>query len=208
MTLEGGLFIKSMVAQAHFDQSGVCSVDPPLFTGAGELLLRARTADLNGNGIPEILAIRSTFSPGYLAGLLQQTNGQGDGSYVGAETAEMVVFWDGALGSGETLAPYVPGGQPGTVNDFTIGDVDGDGKPEVIVVGHGPTATYSLGDDGRSLKAGPIVNVDMSDARAVVLADADGDGVRDMAVASGAQLQVFRGVPKASVTELTASAKK
>lgn len=202
-----GVTITSLVAQAHFDQSGVCSVDQPHFSGAGEMLLRARTADLNGNGIPEILAIQSTFSPGYLEGLIQQSNAPDDGSFLGVESAQLVVFWDGALGEGEKLSPYVPGDQPSIVNDFTIGDIDGDGKPEVIAVGRGPTATYSIGEDGQSFKAGPIVNVDMSDARAVLLADADGDGIKDMAVASGSQLWLFKGLSKDPVTAVTESAR-
>ncbi len=202
-----GVVISTLVARAHFDETAVCSVDEPHFSSAGEMLLRARTADLNGNGIPEIVAIQSTFSPGYLEGLIQQSNGPGDDSFLGAETAALVVFWDGALGEGETLTPYMPDGQPELVNDFTIGDIDGDGKPEVLVVGAGPAASYSLGDDGRSFKAGPPLDLDLGDARAVLLADADGDGVKDLAVASGSQLQLYKGASKPAVTLATASSR-
>lgn len=117
------------------------------------------------------------------------------------------MFWDGALGEGETLTPYMPDGQPELVNDFTIGDIDGDGKPEVLVVGAGPAASYSLGDDGRSFKAGPPLDLDLGDARAVLLADADGDGVKDLAVASGSQLQLYKGASKPAVTLATASSR-
>lgn len=202
-----GVVISSLVARAHFDQTAACSVDEPHFSAAGEMLLRARTADLNGNGIPEIIAIQSTFSAGYLEGLIQQSNSPSDGTFLGAETAELVVFWDGALGDGEALSPYVPGGQPELVNDFTIGDIDGDGAPEVIAVGAGPAVSYSLGEDGRSFKAGPALDLDLGDARAILLADADGDGIKDLAVASGSQLQLYRGASKPAVTLVTASAK-
>ncbi len=202
------LTIRSLVAQAHFDQAGACSVDKPHFLDPGTMLLRARTADLNGNGIPEILAIQSTFTAGYLEGLIQQSNAPDDGGFLGVESAQLVVFWDGALGDGEALSPYVPEGQPTVVNDFTVGDIDGDGKPEVIAVGRGPTATYSLGEDGQSFRTGPTVNVDMSDARAVLLADADGDGIKDMAVVSGTQLWIYKGDSKAPVESVTESAKR
>lgn len=69
------------------------------------MLLRARTADLNGNGIPEILAIQSTFTAGYLEGLIQQSNAPDDGGFLGVELAQLVAFWDGALGTERRSRP-------------------------------------------------------------------------------------------------------
>lgn len=167
--------------------------------------MRGRAVDLNGNGKPDLVGLLTTFSDGFLAGLFQSAPAPGDGSYQGITGAKLVIAWDGALGGTTALSYYQPPGQPEVVNDYAVGDIDGDGRPEIIATGRGPTLVYSIADDGVSLTLGPSLAIDASDARAVLLTDANGDGALDLAVSSGSQLQIYKGDTKPAVTEITSA---
>ncbi|MFO0586893.1 MAG: VCBS repeat-containing protein [Polyangiaceae bacterium] len=207
-SLESGFSITTMVASATFDtDAATCAVDGEgaHYTEEGHVLLRTRMIDLNGNGKPEIVGVLATFSDGYLQSLVQSNSTPGEGGFQGIKEAQLVVVWDGDFGSGPTISFYQPDGQPAEVNDFAVGDIDGDGRPEVLLAGRGLSAVYSISDDGKSFKNGPPLTIDIADARAVTLADADGDGALDLAVSSGSQVQIYKGDTKAAVDKVAAS---
>jgi hypothetical protein len=199
---DGGVELGSVVVEARFD-GGACQVldeDNPPFSGMGQLLFRVQTADLDGDDEPEVLALLRAYDPDTLGDYISTlTPG---GPPISPESSIFVIFWDGDLGSGGVLAPTFPPGQPGTVSDFTTGDIDGDSIPEVIVVGSERAVVYSLGPDKRSLVVRGTLGVDAAGADAVLLTDADGDGVNDLVVAKGG-LRYFKGQPRPEVVNRT-----
>jgi hypothetical protein len=188
--------IRAILADATFEDTTKCSFQSTFHTGEGELLFRLKSLELNGNDAPEVLAVRKKFSAAQLLQIAQQASMPGGGgAFVGAVTSELVVLWDGQLGDNGNLAPYVPPGQPKTVTDYTVGDIDGDGVPELLVVGQDGAVGYKLGADKKSLQPSSAPLPDLAGAKAVLYADANGDGVLDLVVAQSG-LQFFKGEPK------------
>ena len=186
----------SILVEVRFDGQGGCEVlggESPPFAGTGKLLFRVQTANLDGDDEPEVLALLRSYDPMKLGE--QLGNLTPGGPPISAESSHLVVFWDGVLGSGAELLPNMPPGQPGTVSDFTTGDIDGDARPEVIVVGSESAVVYSLGPDGESLVVEGSLGADAAGAEAVLLADADGDGVNDLVVSKGG-LRFYKGQPR------------
>lgn len=193
---EKGVDFGSILVEVRFDGQGGCEVlggESPPFAGTGKLLFRVQTANLDGDDEPEVLALLRSYDPMKLGE--QLGNLTPGGPPISAESSHLVVFWDGVLGSGAELLPNMPPGQPGTVSDFTTGDIDGDARPEVIVVGSESAVVYSLGPDGESLVVEGSLGADAAGAEAVLLADADGDGVNDLVVSKGG-LRFYKGQPR------------
>lgn len=201
------LDVTALVSTAHFQGNGACSVDKPLHLDPGQLLFRMRAVDLNGNGTPEVLGIQGDYENAYLSNLLFSPNSAEPGAEPasgtgidGQITSKLVIFWDGNMGQGDKLVPTVPEGQPETVSDYAIGDFDGDGRPEVVVVGPSGSLVYRVSESGDALEMSPLgTSLDLAGSRAVLLADADGDGVKDMVVAAGSLLEIWKGIPKREV---------
>ncbi len=200
----GGVELGSILVEARFD-GGTCEVmdakDPP-FSGMAQLLFRVQTADLDGDDQPEVIGLLRGYDVEELGKHIE--NLTPGGPPISPESSHLVIFWDGVLGNGAELLPNMPPGQPGTVSDFTTGDIDGDGRPEVIVVGSENAVIYSLGPDGESLVAEGTLGSrapdapptpDAAGADAVLLADADGDGVNDLVVSKGG-LRFYKGRPR------------
>lgn len=193
------------VTTARFTGDRACKTDTPKLLSPGQLLFRPRLLDLDGDDQPEIVAILSQYKPQYLSDLLLGKQSPvdpttGEAADDGKPESKLVVFWDGELGSGDVLNPYSPDGQPAHVADFTAGDFDGDGRPELLVVSDSGVTAYLVAESGDALIDAPaLVGMDLAGTRAALLADADGDGVKDLAIVQSSQLQIWRVLPKREV---------
>lgn len=197
--------ISSIIGKVSFAQAEQCWSEDSKFeqyvvSDAGEMFFRVRTADLNANGIPEILAVKRTYDPYELKYFLDSSLSEVFSSMPGGGPmgpspltqlrSELVVFWDA-----DVLNSYpIPEGLS-DVRDFTAGEIDGDGDPDLLIL-DGPLVRRFEGKNGtRELHAQADITdfaVPEGGAQAILLADVDGDGIQDVAV-RGESLQVFRG---------------
>ena len=106
------------VLREHNDGQGSFTPDKtsvlgcsPFFSAGGAIDHQAELVDMDGDGIPDLVTLGST---GTTAGILV-AHGNGDGTFGAA------VIYAG----GGTASPYA---------DFVVGDVDGDGRPDVVAV--------------------------------------------------------------------------
>ena len=126
-------------------------------------------ADLDGDGIPEIVTTSEQVSPG--------------GVYL------LAYHRDGTLVNGFPVAFN------GHVNSFpVIGDVDGDGQLEIIVAGHvgAGDGVYIFSTNGtlkRTMQASGTVPY----GAALALADLDGDGIPEIIFQTESAVNVWRG---------------
>ncbi len=172
---------------------------PPSFPGADQ----AVTADFNGDGKPDIVNADGTVLLGngdgtFTAGTLLQVggpnaknliatadfNGDGKPDLVFASPASNTFYVLLGNGDGTFQAPIVTN-VASPLSAIIVGDVNGDGKPDVLGVPSisGGLFTY-LGKGDGTFSAG----VTSGAAAAGALADFNGDGKLDLALASGIQL--------------------
>lgn len=161
---------------------------------AGEQFFRMATADLDGNGKPEILALKKTFKNLDLLARLGGLDGTGD-PFAGADASEVVVFWNGELGdeASRRLVYDVLPDQPGAVDDFAIADIDADGRPEIFVAGADGISVYTHDEATSQLVAAPLRGFNVAGASAIHVADVDGDGVKDL-ITGGNSLRFHHGL--------------
>lgn len=138
---------------------------------------RIRAADLNGDGLADLVGMS-------------------------AQTGQVAVWYQ--VGGRISLPTFYPvdagGGSVFTAGDLDVGDLNGDGRPDIVVSNPNGDATRSIAllyqqADGRY--GAPLTqSVDSSwAARGVAIGDLNGDGRRDLAVTWGgaapAALSVF-----------------
>jgi Bacterial Ig-like domain (group 3)/FG-GAP-like repeat len=150
-------------------------------------------ADLNADGIQDLVVVNCAasgssscfFTAGGTVGVLL---GNGDGTF-------------------RTVQSYARGGSGITWSPVIVADVNGDGKPDVLV--GNACAVKIKGDEAVCTNDGsvgvlagngdgtlrPVVTYDTagSDAASIVLADTDGDGKLDLVVQNGSTPAVLRG---------------
>jgi hypothetical protein len=149
-------------------------------------------ADLNADGIQDMVVVNcaasgssSCFDAGGTVGVLL---GNGDGTF-------------------RAIQSYARGGWGASWSPVMVADVNGDGKPDILV-GNGCKVKF-IGQDGHCTNDGsvgvltgngdgtfrPAVTYDTGagDAASIVLTDVDGDGKLDLVVQNGASPAVLRG---------------
>ena len=129
-------------------------------------------ADLNGDGFPDIVSACAYDFPGLVLVLL----GNGDGTF-------------------RARTDYAARGNPATI---TLGDVNGDGRPDIVAVNGGiytpteNTVSVLLGNSDGSFGA-PDTFATGIDPRMAVIADVNGDGRPDLLVANVGESPDFVG---------------
>ncbi len=141
---------------------------------AGNINANAILADMDGDGKPDIVSPKSVFNS---IGLLRNTSIPGTISFA-------TVSFITSLG--------------GTVNDVSVGDLDGDGKPEIAVSISGSVnraaIVRNLSTSGSLAFAAPVNINAGTNPYGIAITDLEGDGKPDIAVTNtdDATVSVFR----------------
>jgi hypothetical protein len=146
----------------------------------------AAIADVNGDGFPDLVV----------------TNWCSDSSCTGGAVAVLLGNGDGTL---QTAVAYASGGL--FANSVAIADVNGDGKPDLIVANCGsdtPSNCVStsnsgavavlLGDGDGTFQTAVPYSLGANGATSVAVADVNGDGKLDLIVATGSKTAGLVGV--------------
>lgn len=149
----------------------------PVTFPAGAQPQAARIADVNGDGLPDIVV--ANYGPGL----------DGTGS------AGVSVLVQDAAHPGQFLAPVTYATHSGAT-DLAIADLNGDGKPDLVVANRGPSPTGSvsvlLQDAARpGVFLSAVSYPAFGEPLAVAVADLNNDGHPDIAVADGASAIVL-----------------
>jgi hypothetical protein len=142
------------------------------YSSGGWYAYSVAAADVNGDGKPDVLVASEFVINDYNNGTVGMLLGNGDGTFQAAVT----------YGSGGDAARSV-----------ALGDVNGDGKLDVIVGNCGPsgqngcspgTVGVLIGNGDGTFQTAVSYNSGGNDARSVAVADVNGDGKPDVLVAN------------------------
>jgi hypothetical protein len=124
-------------------------------------------ADVNGDGKPDlIVADECTDHPTCNSGAVGVLLGNGDGTFQAA-----AIYPSGGVGS-------ISGAR-----SVAVADVNGDGRPDVLVANYfSGTVGVLLGNGDGTFRAPVDYNVGFTVVRSVAVADVDGDGLPDLLV--------------------------
>ncbi|MBI4615807.1 MAG: VCBS repeat-containing protein [Planctomycetes bacterium] len=142
--------------------------------------LSAWPADLDGDGVPDPVAVLEV-SGGVPRNLALALRGQG-GEDLWPSPADLGPAGDWNIWQHEVVP--------------VVGDLDGDGRPDVLVAQPGGTLTALSGRDGHRLWRREGIAPTVLDPHLVcspAIADLDGDGEPDVLQPSGVELLAFRG---------------
>jgi hypothetical protein len=206
------IVVSGIIGRVSFGSSELCwlpdAADQRYVSGPGELFFQVRTAHLNTNGIPEVLAVKRKYNYDELFLFLQSSIQAVLGgmpvepSPLTVESSELVIFWDGNMNS-----PYSAPSESADVRDFALGDIDGNGVADLLVLDGAALRRFEVKPDKTQegelvyppdraelwARADVSVPLPSEGGQAILLSDADGDGLLDLALRSGSSLRVFKG---------------
>lgn len=151
----------------------------PVTFPAGAQPQAVRIADVNGDSLPDLVV--ANYGPG--------TDGTG--------TPGVSVLLQSATSPGTFLAPVTYATPDGAI-DVAVGDLDGDGRPDLVVASLDPDFTGGVSvllQNAAPAAAGTFgtatVYAGMGQPLSVAIADLNGDGHPDIAVADGTSATVM-----------------
>ena len=137
-----------------------------IYGAAGQAATSLAVADLNGDGKPDLVVASSLNSNYFLNGSVSVLLGNGNGTF-------------------QAAVPYDAGGQ--STSSVAAADVNGDGKPDVLLANGAGSISVLLGNGDGTLQAS--LNSDSgAPAVSVAVADMNGDSKPDFLVATGVGL--------------------
>jgi hypothetical protein len=141
-----------------FAQGPIFAPAVPYGSG-GESAYSIAVADVNGDGKPDLVVANSDSNT---VGVLL---GNGDGTF-------------------QTVITYISGGIPGNPLAVAVADVNGDGKPDLLVGNWANSVGVLLGNGDGTFQ--PVVTYDSGGQQpnSIAVADVNGDGKPDLLVAN------------------------
>jgi Bacterial Ig-like domain (group 3)/FG-GAP-like repeat/FG-GAP repeat/EF hand len=144
-----------------------------VYSGGGDAADAVAVADVNGDGKPDLIASNQFMTNATPNGGVGVLIGNGDGTF-------------------QAAVPYYSGGQ--NARSVAVGDINGDGKPDIVVVNEYINQDTSSGGFGLLLGNGdgsfqPAVTYSTGVDRTIsaVISDVDGNGLPDLLVSSGCE---------------------
>jgi hypothetical protein len=175
--------------------------DPPPAEYASSQNGPVEIADMNGDGIGDIVSARGrtltielsngdgTFATPIQADLsfrvlsmaLEDMNGDGHRDVIAQSDSYAGIYV--MLGSDTGLGPEIQYASEVRTERFAVGDLSGDGRPEVAIVTLSPPRLHVLSNNGTGALGAPVAVATVGTPNDVEIVDLNRDGRRDVVVA-------------------------
>jgi hypothetical protein len=156
----------STAASSSGGTGGACGFSSASTYTVGVAPASAALGDLNGDGKPD-LAVTNGYGKGDAVSVLLNA---GDGTFADAVNYTL----------GASYSQFV-----------AAGDLNGDGKPDLVVASFQPNRIYVLLSAGNGTFGAPVVSVVGSQLGGLAVGDLNGDGLADVVVTDGGAVMVL-----------------